>query len=177
MSDHVNDFDFTKKLPVNYSPLAKKLLANKSKKESTVKIDHLAFSFALPELRHCCKAGSISFPQKITTGYKKSFFDNKNIPIVKTYKPSNIFPSPPKIENSEGKTIEDIERHSLEIQKKLTEFYIKTLEVFTRHVLGFNLTVPRGKGFHGYKDSMTLRTDNGVEVGFVGLGGRLSYYL
>ncbi|WP_281556531.1 replication initiation factor domain-containing protein [Thalassomonas sp. RHCl1] len=134
-----------------YSPLAERLIANRiSGKKSTVKVDHLAFSFRLAELRHCHKAGFMG----------------------KSHKTQTLFPLPPKIENTSGKSIEEIDRHRLKIENILAEFYFQSLKVFVEHILGFDISIARGKGFHGYTDSMTMKTRNGVDIGFIGIGGQ-----
>lgn len=142
-----------KKNPINnaLSPLADHLINKRIiAKTESVKIDHLAFSFRLSELRHCHRAGF-------------SGYTSKNQPF---------FPIPPKIENLEGKTIEEVEKHSLYVKSLMNDFYEKTLKAFISHVLGFELSAPRDKGFHGYTNSLTMKTEKGVDVGFVGLGGQ-----
>jgi len=143
--------DFQKQLVPALSPLAERLIDKHctSKKDAVI-IDHLAFSFALSSLRHCHKAGFAG-----TTSKKQT-----------------VFPLPPKIKNLEGKTLEEVEIHRLQVSDQLSEFYVRSLKVFVEHVLGFYVSISRGKGFHGYTDSMTMRTETGVEVGFIGIGGQ-----
>ncbi|WP_440877626.1 replication initiation factor domain-containing protein [Thalassotalea sp. PLHSN55] len=131
--------------------LAERLINKRivAKKES-VTIDHLGFTFPLSSLRHCHKAGFAGF----------------------TSKSQPYFPLPPKVDVLEGKDAEEIQAHLLHVKSQLAEFYVETLKVFVDHVLGFSVEAPRGKGFHGYKDSMTMRSSNGVEVGFIGIGGQ-----
>ena len=143
--------DFSGQLVPSLSPLATRLLDKSCKvKKDAVIVDHLAFSFALSSLRHCHKAGFAG-----TTSKKQ-----------------NIFPLPPEIKNLEGKTVEEIEIHRLQTSELLSDFYVRSLKVFVEHVLGFYVSIPRGKGFHGYTDSLTMRTETGVEVGFIGIGGQ-----
>lgn len=142
--------DFQRKLVPALSPLANRLLEKRIKPENSVKIDHLSFSFPLSSLRHCHKAGFAG-----TTSKKQTFF-----------------PLPPKIENSEGKSLEEVEKHILHVKAQLAGFYEKSLKAFINHVLGFYVSAPRDKGFHGYNNSMTLKTDTGIEVGFIGVGGQ-----
>jgi len=149
--DFPNAPDFSRKLVPALSPLAARLIDKSCKvKKDAVIVDHLAFSFKLSSLRHCHKAGFAG-----TTSKKQTFF-----------------PLPPKIENSDGKTLDEIEEHLLSVKAQLSEFYVKTLKIFIEHALGFYITTPRGQGFHGYTDSLTMRTENGIEVGFVGIGGQ-----
>jgi phage replication initiation protein len=145
--------DFKKKLVPVLSPLADRMLDNRYKrtdKKQSVIIDHLAFSFPLASLRHCHRAGFAA-----TTSKKQT-----------------LFPLPPKVDCLEGKTLEQIERNRLAIEAQKIEFFEKTLHVFVRFVLGFELSAPRGKGFHGYTESLTMKTQNGVDVGFIGIGGQ-----
>lgn len=133
------------------SPLADELISKRvTAKKDNIIIDHLAFSFPLSQLRHCHKAGFAGFSPK-------------NQPY---------FPLPPKIENSDGKSLEEIEKHSLFVKNQLSDFYLKTLKIFVDHVLGFTVSAPRDKGFHGYTNSLTLKSQSGVDVGFIGLGGQ-----
>jgi len=143
--------DFSKKLVPALSPLAKRLIDKKCKvKNGSVIIDHLAFSFPLSSLSHCHKAGFAG-----TTAKKQT-----------------VFPIPPEVENFEVKTLEEIEKHRLQVSDLLSDFYERSLKVFVEHVLGFYITTSRDKGFHGYTNSMTIRTETGVEVGFIGIGGQ-----
>lgn len=133
-----------------YSALAERLIDKRIKKENEqVKIDHLAFSFRLSELRHCAKAG----------------FSACSVNTL-------LFPQMPKIENHTAQSDESIQRHKEFVSNQLADFYIKTLTVFVEYVLGFELSLPRDKGFHGYKNSITLLAGNGSEVGFIGIGGQ-----
>jgi len=113
-------------------------------------VDHLAFSFPLSQLRHCHKAGFAGYSPETQP----------------------FFPLPPEVESSEGKSLDEIEKHSLFVKKQLSEFYLKTLKAFVDHVLGFTVSAPRDKGFHGYTNSLTLKSKTGVDVGFIGLGGQ-----
>lgn len=146
-----NSPDFSSKMVPALSPLAERLITKRTEvKKDKVIIDHLSFSFPLSSLRHCHKAGFAG----------------------STSKKQHIFPLPPKIENSEGKSLEEIEKHMLYVKSQLSDFYVRSLKIFVEHVLGFYISVPRDKGFHGYTNSMTMRTETGIEVGFIGIGGQ-----
>lgn len=145
-----------------YSDTAQNLIDNRIKRfkkheSNQTIIDHLSFSFPLADLRHCKRAGSIG----------------------STVDTQTLFPVVPNIKeefNTEGLTPEQVLK-SLETQKqrineRMSDFYINTLRVFTRYVLGFELSVPRDKGFHGYHNSMNLVTESGSKIGFVGIGGQ-----
>ncbi|MBB1352364.1 replication initiation factor domain-containing protein [Pseudoalteromonas sp. SG45-3] len=145
-----------------YSDTAQNLIDNRIKRfkkheaNQTI-IDFLSFSFPLADLRHCKRAGSIG----------------------STVDTQTLFPVVPNIKeefNTEGLTPEQLLK-SLETQKqrineRMSDFYINTLRVFSRYVLGFELSVPRDKGFHGYHNSMNLVTSEGTQIGFVGIGGQ-----
>lgn len=134
-----------------YSSLAEKLIEKRLSKEyKLVKIDHLAFSFRLAELRHCHRAGIAG----------------------KTAKTQTFYPQPPKVETLVGDDLEHIEKHKLRIEAERSEFYLKTLKIFVDDVLGFDVSAPRDKGFHGYTNSMTMKSKNGQDVGFIGIGGQ-----
>lgn len=145
-----------------YSDTAQNLIDNRIKRfkkheSNQTIIDHLSFSFPLADLRHCKRAGSIG----------------------STVDTQTLFPVVPNIKeefNTEGLTPEQLLK-SLETQKqrineRMSDFYINTLRVFSRYVLGFELSVPRDKGFHGYHNSMNLVTSEGTQIGFVGIGGQ-----
>jgi phage replication initiation protein len=156
------DVDFSKKA---------ELLAT-SKKSDAIKIDHLAFSFPLHSLKGCINAGSTKLSRKIKTGTKKEFFTGKEVSIYKSIKQGSIFPDAPKPKSFQSGEFEEFEKYKLEVHKQLAEYYEKTLKIFVEHVFGFEVSPMRGRGLHGYKDSMTLRTTNGVDVGFIGIGGQ-----
>lgn len=138
-----------------YSYTADKLIkssVNNRKSDSLVKIDHLAFSFRLADLRHCRKAG---------------FADSDNI----------RFPKMPKFNSFRGtgshdEALKALEHYKENQSKMLSEYYLKTLRIFAQDVLGFSISGLRGRGFQGYNDSMTMRSCTGSEVGFVGIGGQ-----
>lgn len=148
--DFPNSPKFDNQLVPALSPLAERLIEKRIKPKNSVKIDHLSFSFPLTSLRHCHKAGFAGTTSKRQT----------------------LFPLPPKIENSEGKSLEEIERHAFFVKSQLSDFYVRSLKIFIDHVLGFYVSSPRDKGFHGYTNSMTMKTESGVDVGFVGIGGQ-----
>lgn len=130
-----------------YSAKADELLEHQ--KSDAIKVDHLAFSFKLSQLRHCSKAG---FGM---TGKKGQ----------------SHFPEVPEIKAYKAETMDGFEQYKREVQETLMNFYEQTLVTFCDFVLGMQLGLTTGKGFHGYKDSMNLRA-NGVQVGIVGIGGQ-----
>jgi len=152
-----------------YTQTAEALIAHE--KSDAIKIDHLAFAFPISALRHCRKAGAANLQMELVTGYKKSFFDNKDVPQITRIKRHGIYPKPPVIKSSQAFGIDEYEAHKEKVSELMTDFYERTLKVWVNHVLGFEMSPMRGRGLHGYKDSMTLRA-NGVEVGFIGLGGQ-----
>ena len=118
-------------------------------KSEAIKIDHLAFSFPLANLRHCRRAGFAG----------------------KTTRTQNFFPEVPQPKSFISGDIEEYERYKEQVRKQLAEYYSDVLKRFTDQVLGFELSPMRGRGLHGYKDSMTIKA-NGIEVGYVGIGGQ-----
>jgi len=146
----------------DYTDRATQLINNrlerfKKHEQNQTIIDHLSFSFGLSDLRHCKRAGFIG----------------------STVDSQTLFPDVPTITDdfkTEGLTSDEV-LTAIEIQKqrlnsKMSDFYINTLGVFSRFVLGFELSAPRDKGFHGYNNSMNLVTQEGTKVGFVGIGGQ-----
>lgn len=120
-------------------------------------IDHLSFSFKLADLRHCKSAG-FAFKDKET---------------------NFLFPAAPNVAsemNYDGKDLDQVQAllktEKSRINELMSDFYFDTLRVFTRLVLGFELSAPRDKGFHGYQNSMNLVTNEGTQIGFVGIGGQ-----
>jgi len=139
------------------SPLAQKLIDKRKSNKDSVKVDHLSFSFKLADLRHCHRAGFAGA----------------------TAKKQNFFPLPPKIKSTvqlsgldQEQSHKELEKERLRVQRLKMDFYQETLKRFISHVLGFELSAPRDKGFHGYHNSMTLKSLNGSDVGFVGIGGQ-----
>jgi phage replication initiation protein len=152
-----------------YSSTAEALLSHE--KSEAIKIDHLAFAFPISSLRHCRKAGAANLTMDLITGYKKSFFNDKDVPLTKRIKRTGIYPQPPVIKATEALGIDEYEAHKEKTDALMRDFYERTLKVWVNAVLGFEMSPMRGRGLHGYKDSMTLRA-NGVDVGFIGLGGQ-----
>lgn len=153
----------------SYSKTAESLIS--ADKSDSIKIDWLAFAFPISALRHCRKAGSVNLSMDLVTGYKESFFTGEKIAQVKRVKRRGIYPEPPAIKSSQSLGIEEYEKHKNETAALMMDFYEKTLKIWVNEVLGFDMSPMRGRGLHGYKDSMTLRA-NGVDVGFIGLGGQ-----
>lgn len=120
-------------------------------------IDHLSFSFKLADLRHLKRAGMAGVTTESQT----------------------VFPDVPNIKsefNTQGMNSAELEEH-LKTQKQrvndlMSDFYFKSLRAFASVALGFQLSAPRDKGFHGYQNSMNLLTQEGNQIGFVGIGGQ-----
>ncbi|ASM48802.1 phage replication initiation protein [Pseudoalteromonas espejiana DSM 9414] len=158
-----------KKKKDHYTQTAENLMAHE--KSDAIKIDHLAFAFPISALRYCRKAGEIKPDIELVTGYKKSFFTNNNIPQIKRVKRNGLYPKPPVIKSSQALNLEQYEAHKNMVSMLMADFYEETLKVWVNKVLGFEISPMRGRGLHGYKDSMTLRA-NGLDVGFIGVGGQ-----
>lgn len=118
-------------------------------KFDSIKIDHLAFAFPVAELRQCRR--SVSYDSVFKSQIK--------------------YPSIPEIKPIKQKDLVSMENHNEHLKKLLKDFYERTLTIWVNEVLGFEMSPMRGRGLHGYKDSMTLRC-NGRDVGFIGLGGQ-----
>lgn len=151
-----------------YSDVAEQLLA--AEKSDAIKIDHLAFSFKLAELRHCAKAGHAQNLREVTTE-KESFFTKQKVKTKKQIKVAPKYPTLTKIQTFEESGFSTFDDYKNDIETQLIEFYIRTLNIWVHDVLKLELGSLRGKGFHGYSDSMELKA-NGVSVGFVGIGGQ-----
>lgn len=132
-----------------FKGLNKDHLKIQAAKFDAIKVDHLAFSFPISELRQCRKSGQIG----------------------KTFRTQVKYPNYPEFKACHSINLEDLEKHKNETAELLRDFYERTLKTWVNEVLGFEMSPMRGRGLHGYKDSMTLRS-NGVEVGFIGLGGQ-----
>lgn len=111
--------------------------------------DHLAFSFPLPDLRHLSK------------GFTNGDFASGKI----------NFPCKPRIESYSATELEDTYKHMAEVKKLMHTYYEQLLILFVQHVLGLYLGPMRGRGLHGYRDSMVLLSSDGIECGYVGIGG------
>tara|TARA_R110001606_G_C15389779_1_gene651394 strand:+ start:1148 stop:2308 length:1161 start_codon:yes stop_codon:yes gene_type:complete len=120
-------------------------------------IDHLSFSFPLADLRHLRRSPSFG----------------------STVDSQTLFPEFPNIKQelkTEGLTHAEA-LHAIDVQKQRindakSDFYYRSLRAFASVVLGFELSAPRDKGFHGYQNSLNLLTQEGNQVGFVGIGGQ-----
>ena len=120
-------------------------------------IDHLSFSFPLADLRHLRRSPSIG----------------------STVDSQTLFPEFPNIKQelkTEGLTHAEV-LHAIDVQKQRvndskSDFYYRSLRAFASVVLGFELSAPRDKGFHGYQNSLNLLTQEGTHIGFVGIGGQ-----
>jgi len=129
--------------------LDKTQLKIESAKFDAIKIDHIAFAFPIAELRQCRKSGQMG----------------------KTFRTQVKYPNLPEFKACHSIDLDELEKHKKVTAEKLKDFYERTLKIWVNEVLGFELSPMRGRGLHGYKDSMTLRA-YGVDVGFIGLGGR-----
>lgn len=134
---------------VSLKNLSKSELSKATEKYEAIKVDHLAFAFPIAELRHCRKSGQVG----------------------KTYKTQTKYPVLPEFKACHSIDLDELEKHKNKVAEQLIDFYERTLKVWVTEVLGFDLSPMRGRGLHGYKDSMTLRA-NGVECGFIGIGGQ-----
>jgi len=149
-----------------YSGMSRELICSKAARKTAdlVKVDHLAFSFPLANLRHCSGASSVTpnYVYKGTTVYKSTTVFPR-VPVVESFTPVGL---------SHEESISAINSYKMDCRSVLAEYYEKTLSVFIDFILGFELSTPRDKGFHGYSNSLSIRTKNGVDVGFVGIGGQ-----
>jgi DNA relaxase NicK len=152
-----------------YTPLADSLIAHQ--KSDAIKIDWLAFTLPISQLRHCRKAGAAKLSVEIVTGFKKSFFTQKMIPLTKTVKSQGIYPKPPAVKSFQAVGIEEYEAYKAYVAAQLVDFYERTLKIWVNEVLGFEMSPLTGTGWNGYKDTMTLRA-NGVDCGFIAIGGQ-----
>lgn len=148
--------------PTKTTELAAKLIERRQARtrknsDNQVTIDHLAFTFKLADLRYCSRAGFAGRTRETQTLFPKQ-------PDIK----SNL--------NTTGLTPDEIDKkiesEKRRVQVLIADFYISTLRVFCREILGFELSAPRDKGFHGYQNSMSLLTLEGNQIGFVGIGGQ-----
>lgn len=109
-----------------------------------VKIDHLAFTFAYGDLRHLEKSNDQEF----------------------------ISLQMPEFRQPTTNTPEAIERAMTSHQNKVRKVLSERLDLFMEKVFKFRLSPMRGRGLHGYNDSMVILDMTGtVECGLVGLGG------
>ncbi len=129
--------------------LDKEQLKIESAKFDAIKIDHIAFAFPIAELRQCRKSGQMG----------------------KTFRTQTKYPTLPEFKTCHSTDLDELEKHKNETTEKLKDFYERTLKTWVNEVLGFEMSPMRGRGLHGYKDSMTLRA-HGADVGFIGLGGQ-----
>lgn len=146
---------------MSYTPVAERLVdeALASQSSSLVKVDHIAFSFKLHDLRHCRTADLSSKSRIGRIKAVQSFFPLT--PVFRAVIPSGT--------HDEG--LKAIEKQRQTQLKVLSNYYEKALKIFVYYALGFELGSPRFKGFHGYSNSMSLYKD-GEEIGFVGIGGQ-----
>ncbi|HAS6387109.1 TPA: replication initiation factor domain-containing protein [Vibrio vulnificus] len=113
--------------------------------QSLVVIDYLTFTVKINDFRHCKKESPYS---------------------------GIHFPSAPVFESHNAKTTQEIEAYSRYYRDAYMEYLQETVRRFITHVLGFNYSAPRGKGFQFYDDSFILTSADGDDYcGQVGVGG------
>ncbi|KHT47431.1 hypothetical protein RJ47_00930 [Vibrio sinaloensis] len=109
-----------------------------------VKVDHLAFSFPISNLRHLDKSNDQDFI---------------NLQL-------------PEFRQPRANTPESIERPVTQHKKKVAKVLSHRLDEFFEKVFKFRLSPMRGRGLHGYEDSMIIFDITGtVECGLIGIGG------
>lgn len=117
----------------------------------SVKLDWLAFTIKLKDLRHCEKAGFMGF----------------------TSKTQPYFPKAPKIERQlirDGQSYEDYRAYTDAVMRQYLE---ECLRVFITKVLGLSMSAPTGKSFQFYDDSFNLVSPCGEShCGKIGIGGQ-----
>ncbi len=133
--------------------------------EDSVKIDYVTFTFAMKDLRHCHGAA----------GHSKLKVDSEGKPkrkLLQRHATAPSFPAPPEFNATLVRNTEDLSSYQHAFLICTQEYLTRCLEIFTQSVLGLNLSVPRGKGFQFYEDSMVLTSASGNDFcGFVGFGG------
>ncbi len=113
-----------------------------------VQVDHLAFSFSYGSLRHLDSSN-------------EQDFINMQFPEFKKQTVKGRLDSPEAIEKS-------MELHRNKCRKVLADRFNE----FMAKVFNFRLSPMRGRGLHGYEDSMVIYDSTGtVECGLVGVGG------
>ncbi|MEZ9019687.1 replication initiation factor family protein, partial [Vibrio lentus] len=113
-----------------------------------VQVDHLAFSFSYGSLRHLDSSN-------------EQDFINMQFPEFKKRTVNGRLNSPEAIEKS-------IESHRNKCRKVLADRF----DEFMSKVFNFRISPMRGRGLHGYEDSMVIYDSTGtVECGLVGVGG------
>lgn len=118
-----------------------------AKNSNNVSVDYLAFSFPLAnlnELRKIAFKGSDKF----------------------------LYPKRPKLDRFSCDNFEDFEKFKSKQLEKMAEFHFLTLKVFLEVTFDMVVSPPRGKGFQGYTDSLTVYTSTGRKAGFIGIGGQ-----
>ncbi len=109
-----------------------------------VKIDHLAFTFNYGDLGNLDKSGDQDF---------------LNLQL-------------PEFRQPTSHTTDAIEKAVLNHQDKVRKVLAHRFDEFMDKALGFRLSPMRGRGLHGYQDSMVIFDKTGtVECGLVGIGG------
>ncbi|NVJ62526.1 MAG: replication initiation factor domain-containing protein [Gammaproteobacteria bacterium] len=109
-----------------------------------VKVDHLAFSFPITYLRHLDKSNEQDFI---------------NLQF-------------PEFRQPTANTPEAIERAMVKHKNKVSKVLAHRLDEFFVKVFKFRLSPMRGRGLHGYEDSMIIFDMTGtVECGLIGIGG------
>lgn len=110
-----------------------------------VKIDHLAFSFPYSSLKHLDKSNDKEFLMM-------------QMPVMK--------------HSSYAASTESIGRTITDFNNKTRKVLSDRFNLFMDKVFGFRLSPFRGRGLHGYEDSMVILDRTGtVPCGLVGFGG------
>ncbi|EOX3118985.1 replication initiation factor domain-containing protein [Vibrio cholerae] len=118
-----------------------------------VKVDHLAFTFAYSDLRHLDKSNDQDFI-------------NLQMPVYHEPKTRT------KEQGAVCSTLEQIEHHMEAHRNKVSKMLFHRFDLFMSKIMGFRLSPMRGRGLHGYNDSMVILDMTGqVECGLVGIGG------
>lgn len=109
-----------------------------------VKVDHLAFTFSYSDLRHLDKSNDRDFV---------------NLQF-------------PEFRQAKLNTPKAIERAMTEHKNKCRKILSHRFDEFMSKVFNFRLSPMRGRGLHGYEDSMVIFDSTGTtECGLVGIGG------
>lgn len=109
-----------------------------------VKVDHLAFTFNYGDLKHLEKSDDQEFVSLQMPEFRNPRFD----------------------------TPEEIERAMTTYQNKVRKVLADRFDLFMEKIFKFRLSPMRGRGLHGYNDSMVILDMTGtVECGLVGIGG------
>ncbi|PWI34148.1 replication initiation factor family protein [Vibrio albus] len=113
--------------------------------ESPVTIDYLCFTVKLKDFRHCRRESPYS---------------------------GIHFPTEPQFDSHQAKTTEEIDAYNRYFRSVYEDYIQETVRRFITHVLGFNYSAPRDRGFQFYENSFALTSGDGDDFcGQVGIGG------